>query len=146
MGDGVFETCGAFGGTPFLLDRHLERLQEGLHTVGIEAPAALSSLSDLIRRVVDANGLQDSIARVRITVSRGVEEVPNQVYRQFLGGYGLGSYLMWKHFPAGTDPLAPEACFAMRPLSKESSTSPTLQVTVWNFSLLCLPSMEPTFS
>ncbi|HVS14836.1 MAG TPA: aldehyde ferredoxin oxidoreductase family protein [Thermoanaerobaculia bacterium] len=42
-----------------------------------------------------------------------VEEVPEQVYSQFLGGYGLGAWLMWKHFPPGTDALAPEACFAI---------------------------------
>ncbi len=42
-----------------------------------------------------------------------VEEVDASVYRQFLGGYGLGAWLMWKHFPAGTDALAPEACFAI---------------------------------
>jgi aldehyde:ferredoxin oxidoreductase len=42
-----------------------------------------------------------------------VEHVPEQVYKQFLGGYGLGAWLMWKHFPAGTDALAPEACFAI---------------------------------
>lgn len=42
-----------------------------------------------------------------------VEIVPEDVYKQFLGGYGLGAWLMWKHFPAGTDALAPEACFAL---------------------------------
>ena len=42
-----------------------------------------------------------------------VEEVAESVYRQFLGGYGLGAYLMWKHFPPGTDALAPQACFAI---------------------------------
>lgn len=42
-----------------------------------------------------------------------VETLDESVYRQFLGGYGLGAYLMWKHFPAGTDALAPEACFAI---------------------------------
>jgi aldehyde:ferredoxin oxidoreductase len=42
-----------------------------------------------------------------------VEEVEEAVYRQFLGGYGLGAWLMWRHFPAGADPLAPEACFAI---------------------------------
>ena len=42
-----------------------------------------------------------------------VESVDESVYRQFLGGYGLGAWLMWKHFPAGTDALAPEACFAI---------------------------------
>jgi aldehyde:ferredoxin oxidoreductase len=42
-----------------------------------------------------------------------VEELDESVYRQFLGGYGLGAYLMWTHYPAGADPLAPESCFAI---------------------------------
>ncbi|MFN8542774.1 MAG: aldehyde ferredoxin oxidoreductase family protein [Candidatus Binatia bacterium] len=42
-----------------------------------------------------------------------VEAIDESVYRNFLGGYGLGAYLMWKHFPAGTDALAPAACFAI---------------------------------
>lgn len=42
-----------------------------------------------------------------------VEPIEPAVYRQFLGGYGLGAWLLWKHFPAGTDALAPEACFAI---------------------------------
>jgi aldehyde:ferredoxin oxidoreductase len=42
-----------------------------------------------------------------------VEEVDESVYRSYLGGYGLGAWLMWKHFPAKTDALAPEACFAI---------------------------------
>ena len=45
--------------------------------------------------------------------SHRVEEVGEDVYKQFLGGYGLGAWLMWKHFPAGTDARAPEACFAI---------------------------------
>ena len=35
-----------------------------------------------------------------------VEDVDESVYRAYLGGYGLGAWLMWKHFPPGTDPLA----------------------------------------
>jgi aldehyde:ferredoxin oxidoreductase len=42
-----------------------------------------------------------------------VEQVDAAVYRSFLGGYGLGAWLMWKHFPVGTDALAPDACFAI---------------------------------
>ncbi len=42
-----------------------------------------------------------------------VENIGEDVYKNFLGGYGLGSYLMWKHFPPQADPLAPEACFAI---------------------------------
>ncbi len=47
------------------------------------------------------------------TGSTQVDEIEESVYQRFLGGYGLGAWLMWKHFPAGTDPLAPEACFAI---------------------------------
>jgi aldehyde:ferredoxin oxidoreductase len=47
------------------------------------------------------------------TGEHAVEEIPERVYRQFLGGYGLGAWLMWKHFPTGADPLAPAACFAI---------------------------------
>src|SRR5436190_3448488 len=47
------------------------------------------------------------------TRSSRVEALDESVYRQFLGGYGLGAYLMWKHFPPGTDALAPAACFAI---------------------------------
>src|SRR5689334_3964156 len=42
-----------------------------------------------------------------------VEQIDESVYRAYLGGYGLGAWLLWKHFPAGADPLAPEACFAI---------------------------------
>ncbi|MEO8707302.1 MAG: aldehyde ferredoxin oxidoreductase N-terminal domain-containing protein, partial [Kofleriaceae bacterium] len=42
-----------------------------------------------------------------------VEPIDESVYQAYLGGYGLGAWLMWKHFPAKTDPLAPEACFAI---------------------------------
>ena len=54
------------------------------------------------------------VLHVDLTTSKHwVEEVDESVYRQFLGGYGLGAWLMWKHFPTGADALAPEACFAI---------------------------------
>src|SRR5262245_66668409 len=42
-----------------------------------------------------------------------IEELEESVYRLFLGGYGLGAYLMWKHYPPGVDALAPGSCFAI---------------------------------
>ncbi len=47
------------------------------------------------------------------TRSHSIETIPDEVFRKFLGGYGLGAWLMWKHFPPKTDALAPEACFAI---------------------------------
>ena len=34
------------------------------------------------------------------------EELPQVVVRQFIGGRGLGSYLLYKRVPAKTDPLS----------------------------------------
>lgn len=42
-----------------------------------------------------------------------VEAVEESVYRQFLAGYGLGAWLMWKHYPPQAEPLAPASCFAV---------------------------------
>jgi aldehyde:ferredoxin oxidoreductase len=37
-----------------------------------------------------------------------VEEVPDVIYRMFLGGRGLASYVLFKELRPGTDPLGPE--------------------------------------
>ena len=59
-------------------------------------------------------GVQGRILCVDLGERRSwVEDIEPAVYRQFLAGYGLGAWLMWKHFPAGSDALAPEACFAI---------------------------------
>lgn len=47
------------------------------------------------------------------TKAHRVEVLDESIYRSYLGGYGLGAYLMWKHFPPKTDALAPEAVFAI---------------------------------
>ncbi len=73
LGDGVFETCGAFTGVPFLLDHHLARLRDGLRFVDIREPRELQSLPRILSEVLQANDLLASTARVRITVSRGAE-------------------------------------------------------------------------
>lgn len=64
-----------------------------------------------------ANGLYGAHGRALVvdlsTGEHRVESIPGDVFRQYLGGYGLGAWLMWKHFPAGAEATAPEACFAL---------------------------------
>jgi len=48
---------------------------------------------------------------LRIDLSRSsyeIEEIPHKTIRQYLGGRGLGSYLLSKWVPAKADPLGPE--------------------------------------
>jgi aldehyde:ferredoxin oxidoreductase len=37
-----------------------------------------------------------------------IEEIPRSILDQYLGGRGLGAYLLYQNLPKGTDPLAPE--------------------------------------
>ena len=63
------------------------------------------------------NGLYGAHGRsLVVDLSTGehhTETIPAEVFRQYLGGYGLGAWLMWKHFPTGAEATAPEACFAL---------------------------------
>ncbi len=67
-GDGVYETLRAYGGRPFDLDAHLDRLARSCAVMGIDAPGSGAIRTD-IDRALDALGAVD--AYVRITVVRG---------------------------------------------------------------------------
>ena len=59
-------------------------------------------------------GFHGRVLFVDLTTStHHTETIDPSVYRNYLAGYGLGAWLMWKHFPPRTDALAPEACFAL---------------------------------
>ncbi|MBU1397727.1 MAG: aldehyde:ferredoxin oxidoreductase, partial [Proteobacteria bacterium] len=48
-----------------------------------------------------------------------IESVDEQIYKKYLGGKGLASYLLYKLNPPGVDPLSPENCiiFATGPVT-----------------------------
>ncbi len=55
------------------------------------------------------------------------EDMEDSVYENYLGGKGLGSYLLRKRNPAGVDPLAPEnnLILAVGPATDFPSGEPT---------------------
>lgn len=54
-------------------------------------------------------GFYGKLLRVDLTSRRYVvEEIPEDVLRQYLGGKGLGSHLLLKNVGAGVDPLGPD--------------------------------------
>jgi branched-chain amino acid aminotransferase len=67
LADGAFETMRVRHGRLFRLDRHLARLDRGLHVLRIPAPGGIR---DWVLRAVHADGEAD--AAVRLTVTRGV--------------------------------------------------------------------------
>jgi aldehyde:ferredoxin oxidoreductase len=43
------------------------------------------------------------------------ERIPEQMYREYLGGYGLGARLLFDRIPAGADPLGPDNVLGLMP-------------------------------
>ncbi|TNJ62520.1 aminodeoxychorismate lyase [Paenibacillus hemerocallicola] len=70
-GIGLFETFRTYGGRPFLLEPHLERLSRSCTELGIRYVSDRGETEGLIAALLSANGLPD--AYVRFSVSAGVE-------------------------------------------------------------------------
>jgi branched-chain amino acid aminotransferase len=68
VGDGVFETLRTFGGRPFAVRRHLDRLARSAQGLGLDLPDR-TGVEAAVTTVLDAAGLPE--ARVRITVTSG---------------------------------------------------------------------------
>ncbi len=71
-GDGCFETLRSYQGRFLALDRHVERLRQGMQALGIRPPRETSEarFAHWIRELLEANGLLEADARVRIQVWR----------------------------------------------------------------------------
>lgn len=72
-GDSVFETLRCHLGTPLFYEAHYFRLMSSMRILRMEIPADFTPeyLENEITRTLEANKLQDKVARLRITVWRG---------------------------------------------------------------------------
>ncbi|AJY74965.1 aminotransferase class IV [Paenibacillus beijingensis] len=70
-GIGLFETFRTYGGAPYLLERHLQRLAEGCRQLGIRWFADPAAIRRHLAELMSAHDLSE--AYVRLTVSAGDE-------------------------------------------------------------------------
>jgi len=68
-GQGVFETMRAYGGKIFALDAHLQRLFQGLKTVGLQSPCSKQEMKLYLQKSLRANKVKN--ARLRLMVWQG---------------------------------------------------------------------------
>ncbi|RSK25510.1 4-amino-4-deoxychorismate lyase [Bacillus sp. HMF5848] len=72
-GLGLFETFRVYNGHPFLLDDHLQRLNEGLKQLDIDVQFNREGVLSILHSLLSANGWQD--AYIRFNVSAGIGEL-----------------------------------------------------------------------
>jgi D-alanine transaminase len=71
LGDGVYEVVPCYGGRPFRLQAHFDRLQAGLDALEIPNPHSRSRWVELLRALIDANGGGDMGLYLEITRGAG---------------------------------------------------------------------------
>ncbi|QSF45189.1 aminotransferase class IV [Paenibacillus tianjinensis] len=81
-GMGLFETFRTYGGVPFLLRRHLDRLADGCKQLGIPFEADEDSLRKWIGQVMAANRLQEAYIRYTVTAGEDILGLPAGAYTQ----------------------------------------------------------------
>lgn len=67
FGDGVYEVIPVFGGRPFRLDEHLQRLENSLSEVRIPNPHPRAEWATLIQGLIDANDGGDQSLYLQVT-------------------------------------------------------------------------------
>jgi branched-chain amino acid aminotransferase len=71
LADGLFETMRAQASRVVRLERHLGRLREGAGVLGIPLPSDDAALARAMALTLDANGLGEGSAALRLTLTRG---------------------------------------------------------------------------
>ncbi len=70
FGDGVYEVIPVYGGKPFRLNEHIERLENSLIQIRIPPPLSSEKWQKILRKLIDVNGCGDLSIYLQIT--RGV--------------------------------------------------------------------------
>ena len=67
IGSGLFEVMRAYGGAPFLLDRHLARLRRSARHFGFRVPCSDAAFTNGVRALLRANRLKSAYVRLVLT-------------------------------------------------------------------------------
>ena len=77
LGDGVWEGLRVESNTVLFLERHLQRLFEGMKTLDFLPDFSKEQLTERIYRLLAANTMEDGV-HIRLMVTRGVKATPYQ--------------------------------------------------------------------
>ena len=71
FGDSVYEVIPAYGGRPFRLDAHLQRLSRSLSALDMADPLSREDWQEIIEQLVTRNGITDAIIYAQVTRGTG---------------------------------------------------------------------------
>lgn len=86
-GDGVFEALKFVGRRPYLLDEHLQRMQNSAEKIGLSFPCSLGALKEIIKETLEVSGLEQGL--IRIFLSRGTGSFTTNPYDCAVSGLAV---------------------------------------------------------
>jgi D-alanine transaminase len=69
--DGIYEVIRCYGGTPFRLEAHIERLRTGAEQIKLNLPNEVDDAHQLIAELADRNGVAGGEFKIYVQVTRG---------------------------------------------------------------------------
>jgi 4-amino-4-deoxychorismate lyase len=81
-GVGLFETFRTYEGVPFLLERHLDRLEEACHWIGLQWQRDGQKIREQIRILLGKNDLRDGYFRFNVAAGPSPLGLPTGDYEQ----------------------------------------------------------------
>ncbi|MFD1883996.1 aminotransferase class IV [Paenibacillus wenxiniae] len=81
-GMGLFETMRTYNGRPFLLDRHLRRLQMSCDALGIRWSMTIEQVEQQMRELMEANDLQEAYLRYTVSAGEDILGLPSGPYTE----------------------------------------------------------------
>lgn len=81
-GVGLFETLRVYEGHPFLLEDHLERLNEGLKEMNIEKSFGREEAVSIIKALLSKNKIENAYIRWNISAGSGMIGLQTEPYKQ----------------------------------------------------------------
>lgn len=81
-GMGLFETFRTYAGKPFLLNAHMQRIQESCRLIGIEWIIEEKQMLQWIEQLLRVNGLKDGYFRFSISAGEQPLGLPTTAYEQ----------------------------------------------------------------
>lgn len=79
-GIGLFETIRLYDGHPFLLDDHLQRLNDGLRHLHIDYTVEKEVIVEVLQELLKRNHLRHARVRINVSAGEGIVGLPQQPY------------------------------------------------------------------
>lgn len=81
-GIGLFETFRTYGGQPFLMEEHLQRLETGCKELGISYIPHKKEWGAIVEALLQSNGLEDAYIRFTVTAGADILGLPANDYNK----------------------------------------------------------------